>query len=379
MPPNPASRSPLASVPTIAQPAATASARRRRRRRQRRVVQRTQPRRSRRQARGAVRSQPAMTVDPCTAKYAQALVEPWDSPPGACLPAAFPVPSGRRKLFARFTVATSSGGFGFIAISPGRCVSNDGGGVLGPPQTTASIYYSAAAYAGNTLAFTTATTGCNAVYLNSDYGSTDTGIKYRLVSIGVKITNTTTALNTGGVAYCLVEPDHKNLGAASEADLAKYDQCRVAPISLDCPQVTLLGGNPTDPAEMEFNPMPSAVPSFPWEQYCMAVILRTSAVSNFYVDVTAHVEYIGTSVRSKEVDNASVAGLSAVSSAFQSVTAKLIDPHADKKLYYDTVLRYATMAGAAIPVALAAATGFSTSLTGVATSLGRTAVSAALH
>lgn len=319
-----------------------------------------------------------MTVDPCTAKYAHALVEPWDSPPGACLPAAFPIPSGRRKIFARFTVGTSSGGFGFVVISPGRFVSNDGAGTSSP-DTTAGAFYSSSAFAGTALTYTTATTGCVAVSSNSDYGSSDSSIKYRLVSIGVKITNTTTALNTGGVAYCLVEPDHKNLGAATEADLALYDQCRVTPIALDCPQVTLLGGNPVDPTEMDFDAMPSGAPSNPWEQYCMAVILRTSAVSNFYVDITAHVEYIGTSVRSKEVDNASVAGLSAVASAFQSVTSKLIDPHADKKLYYDTVLRYATMAGAAIPVALAAATGFSTSLTGVATSIGRTAVSAALR
>lgn len=362
-----------ASVPTIATPAATASARRRRRRRQQRAAPRIPRGQRRARQRGAAARLPAMTVDPCTVKYARAIVDPWDCDPGACLPSGFPLPSGRRKLFSRFTMDTSDAGMGFVLVSPGRFASSNGNGTA---ATGSGVYYSANNYAGSTFAANTATTGCFAAQSNSDY-DTSSGVRYRTVSLGIRLTNTTAVLDSGGVAYCLTEPDHKNMTSFGASDMAAYDQCRVEPITLDGRKVSVLLGSPTDPLETEFTALPTGAPTIPLENYVIGIITRCPGHCSFFVEVTAHYEFIGTSVRSKEVDNASPAGMSAVASAFQTLTAKLINPAADKTLFYQTVLKYATLAGAAVPTAIALATGASQGLVAGASRAGLSALNRA--
>lgn len=68
------------------------------------------------------------SVHPCIAQYCSALVDPRNTPEGACVPWGFPLPSYRVKVSARgtFQLGTTGQGFAYMAIP----MSNDTGSII---------------------------------------------------------------------------------------------------------------------------------------------------------------------------------------------------------------------------------------------------------
>lgn len=124
-----------------------------------------------------------------------------------CTPGA---PSLKTWSFARGEFATGTTGFGFIMISPRDGVTAD----------RDAIWCSSATYAGTTT--TTAAAGVvaartNSPYLASSFSANDTGSRYRVVSVGLRIRYSGTSLNRGGFVLSLHHPQHNDLNGLTYA------------------------------------------------------------------------------------------------------------------------------------------------------------------
>ena len=63
-------------------------------------------------------NQPVLKIADCTAHYIKTLMNPFDSPAGACLPAdMFPLPSQKIKTFIRGQCILGTTGYGFCNAS----------------------------------------------------------------------------------------------------------------------------------------------------------------------------------------------------------------------------------------------------------------------
>jgi len=151
----------------------------------------------------------------CCAKYAFAISDPF-SPlsTGVCVPSGQATATHKVTGFVRFDSKIGTAGFAYIAISPS--------GARDAPQ----LFVTGAAYNGTTVAITSTVagffaTGLNPISVSNLPYSVDNltvrsaedsqEVACRVVSAGVAVQYTGTALNQSGMAYMYRDPAHKNV------------------------------------------------------------------------------------------------------------------------------------------------------------------------
>jgi len=154
----------------------------------------------------------------CTKLYAASLVDPsGDHSKGACLPAGFPMPSQKIRVFARGFMSTGTTGDGFIFWRP--VLVND----------AISLTHSTALSVGTAATLFNAFTNLNtALIAKIPYTTAQlTGglVEGRLVSACVRVRYSGTEDLRSGVVSLFEDPDHLDVAGSTANSISLFDSC----------------------------------------------------------------------------------------------------------------------------------------------------------
>lgn len=246
----------------------------------------------------------------CARKYAASLADPFEGPPGACIPDAPALMTGRYRVFARGTFTTSSNaaalGRGFIWTTPLNTAFSD----------VAGIYISIPA--GTSPTFTIAVAGAVPVFTNSQFvqASISVGaLRWRVVSHGIRIKFNGNQLNRGGTIVGLHEPSHESLVGKDPATMLTYAEAVQFAVTDTDDWITLIYRPVTD---NDFNYV-SAVANFGaggnggYMGFMVQSHDSTGAnIQSFEYEVYTNIEIQGSLVQNKIPSHVDVVGLGAI-------------------------------------------------------------------
>lgn len=292
----------------------------------------------------------------CAAKYAIAIVDPWNPEvEGVCVPSNPARPTFKVTSYLRGTMAIGTGGVGFVAVSP--CLAND----------RVAAYFTNGLYTGTSI-------NCSATLgAVGTYGATMTNLPYgaaslttsnpyevypisgRIVSCGLSIRYTGTELNRGGLTFCYSDPDHEsvntltpdNLGAKLEtsiegntpdrsscwvsASAIRADELTFPDVSQNTAQVdvNLLTVYPFSSA----NSVTSAAGDLAYGAPIMAAAVTGTSGNTYEFEYVQHSEFIGAAAQPFLTQNSSDAtGLALVQTAAGRLpSAKRANPNVSLK------------------------------------------------
>lgn len=169
--------------------------------------------------RGTMTAQAHRGHPACTRLYGASLVDPSGvNSKGACLPAGFPMPSQKIRVFARGFLSTGTTGDGFIMWKP--ILAND---VVDTIVTTSAASVGTAA-----TAFTAFTNPVNSVISKIPYTTaqlTGLNVEGRLVSGCIRIRYSGTEDSRSGVVSLFEDPDHFTTSTQSANGISLFDSC----------------------------------------------------------------------------------------------------------------------------------------------------------
>jgi len=154
----------------------------------------------------------------CTKLYAASLVDPSGvSSKGACLPAGFPMPSQKIRVFTRGLMSTGTTGDGYISWQP-----TIGSTTTGVAVTSAiSVGTPATAFNAFTNLIQTAITKIP----YTDAQITGGNVQGRLVSGCVRVRYAGTEDARAGIVSLFEDPDHLSVLTLSTNTMSTFDSC----------------------------------------------------------------------------------------------------------------------------------------------------------
>jgi hypothetical protein len=243
----------------------------------------------------------------------EASVNPFDTPEGACLPAdLFPLPSYKRVIYSKGTLATGASGFGYIALQPSA--ANDFNGIN---------YTTAPSIGGATTTFSAYTGLQGAAFTNGPYADLDITsgqVAFRSVAYGIRVRCTASAMSRGGSYVCCESQNHDGLVSTQNFNsLKSLQQSRTygIPFLVDPDQwdASVCDSGPVLPQELQFvNSAGSLVPNV-----LIIAISSAAAGMTFDWEVYHHVEYIGR-ITQKTPSHADAVGFGAAVEAMKGHT-----------------------------------------------------------
>lgn len=223
----------------------------------------------------------------CTKKYAASLIDPsGEYSKGACLPAGFPMPSQKIRVFARGFMSTGTTGDGVIYYAPQ--LANDVQFLLF--TTAASVGTAATAFS----AFTgkDATTRLTKIpYSNASL--TGQTVEGRLVSACLRVRYAGTEDARSGVVSLFEDPDHLAVDGLTTNGISAFDSCGKQRVYGDGAWHQINWSGPCKQAEQEY------ISTAFYSNYCLCIAISgtTSAgvlgPAPFEWEVWENLEYIG--------------------------------------------------------------------------------------
>lgn len=249
---------------------------------------------------------PENLLTPCARLYAEALVDPWNTPCGACVPDENTNVTRRAKYFYRANFTIGSGGYGFAAVNPAAFAFSN----------YDSVAITSSAFAGSAISQDLTETGVVGGSSNSEfeYASND-DIKYRIVAGGIRWCYTGSELVRGGSCVALMEPQDSGLEGSSEADIAAYQETRICSAGnrdWDCVLWQPVAAASRDFLDGIGNAAANNAGTLP-----LAVVLSGTPSgggngnASYTVEIVFHYEWIGSNVTGKEPSHADVPALAA--------------------------------------------------------------------
>lgn len=297
---------------------------------------------------------------PCTANYLRYRVSPfdiWDNKPEEpaweksygplkelpCIPSFPPIMSRKVFTFLKGDFFAGTTGTAFIAFAPWRLAAdysllqNDSPGLIYSTAASTSNTYPAM----DTAAAPLPATGL--ANLNSDidaaalvFSSASTsGIKYRVVAAGLRVTYTGTSLNMSGGMHICETPDHASLSTMSSAGLSVLPSYFFKDVNKEW---TTLTYSPVHPPEFEYmadafvNPITiastnSVAPNEITRHHMGFLITGAQPSAPFRFEAITFLEVIGAEVRGKTRSSSDPTGLSKVTETLIPETSKAISDH----------------------------------------------------
>lgn len=201
----------------------------------------------------------------CAARYASALLDPENTPVGACVPWGFPTPSQKGKGYTSGRMALGTTGYGFVTMQ--RNMSNDGTAVS---YTTATSVGGAGTSLG---AFTNlgTSTYANLPYPAASFGANSGSVRGRSVAQILKVRYAGTEANRNGTVYMYEDAQHADLSGRSPAGITGSGIRSSERPRMDGSWHTVLLSGPATEVEAEFG-----TSSLLGSAYCCAVIVGTA-------------------------------------------------------------------------------------------------------
>lgn len=270
----------------------------------------------------------ALKISDCAAKYAVAIVDPWDRfASGACVPAPPSRPSYKVRGFTRGILNLSgTSGVGFIALSPALC--ND----------FAQIWYTDSNFTGTAITATmTATPGVNPAgianlpfsraQLTTLDANNNAAVQGRIVSAGIAIKYIGTELNRGGRIICYSDPGHGSINGATSASLGskleaefstpgpQRSKCWIVANAIDSTELSYADSDTSDPGAeatiklvypfSQGEPLSNTAGDLNYGQPIMGAVITGVKGDAYEFEVILHVEYIGAAAQSQLTPNMS--------------------------------------------------------------------------
>lgn len=253
-----------------------------------------------------------LKVAECTAHYLMTVMDPFDTPAGACLPAdMFPLPSQKLKVFLRGTCVLGTTGYGFCNAA--MVLSND---TTASATTTATSVMTGATllsavtnlglYTFAQLPWTIAQVNANAV-------------QGRGVALGLRIRYSGTEAGRNGTMLFYEDPDHASIASLSYDTISARVNAYTCRPPGDGSWETVLYSGPVNPNELEFRN----------ENYLFAQNVSSALVccikgvagDTYEFEVFEHIEAIGVQTTGKTPSHADSASYGKAQETLKSASA----------------------------------------------------------
>jgi len=229
-------------------------------------------------------------VPDCAEHYFGALVNPFDSIAGACVPCdLFPLPSQKIRSFIRQSVQIGAQGIGYIIVTP--VGANDVTCCRTTTATSAGDLATAMGAFSNLALFTMP----QIPYKTSDLTGSNTPVAARVVGLGVRVKYIGQLLNRNGFVTAFEDPDHRDVSSRTPSLINASNYSEIRRVDSDEWDIQTCWSGPVTPVELEFvnNTVLSAEPN------CMVIVLNGTAGDKYEFELVQHTEFIGTTVPSK--------------------------------------------------------------------------------
>jgi len=224
----------------------------------------------------------------CAVHYGSALLDPFNTTEGVCVPKFPAIESAKRVIFAK---------------GVGQCVNYNGGIVAVPMagNDSAGISFSQPGWVPSAVGALPKGTDTNvgssslaSDYTEASFATASGDVQCRCVAYGIRVRYTGTELNRGGSVYTLEEPDHASLSGVVVTDLRKYKATTASKFGDDW--VTVLY-QPRFPADFGYHG--NALGQTVNDKFLAISIQAAFASAPFEWEVFAHYEFIGRPVTGK--------------------------------------------------------------------------------
>jgi hypothetical protein len=272
-------------------------------------------------------------------------------PQPACIPTYPASPSRKLWQITRFNFSTGASGGGMLALAPVRLANNYSGAF----NSNCPIAVSSTAWGGNGSVFATMDSwaavapdaGINMLNVSSEFTQTDLAfvgssadlnnvVKYRPVSVGMRVKYIGTAMNRSGTIHCVHTPNHESLSGLTIDYLSNTPSYFAQDVTDNW---VTLQYCVVDPEEVEYK-MDGIVNSAAITSQ-NAGIIATRAVLNHYMgfmifgsfsqpwsaEIIQHFEVIGPPIVGKTKTNVDIGGLSAVSNVINPANVSVMSQH----------------------------------------------------
>lgn len=190
------------------------------------------------------------TISMCALKYASALLDPENTPVGACVPWGFPANTFKAKGFSAGRMACGTSGVGFFGLTP--VATNDTGATLATSSTSVGT-------TGTALnAFTNTIPGLAANLPVSIAQYTAQSLSSRCVSAIAKVRYAGTEAGRNGTIYCFEHPDHLTCDTMTPQQILQSTQRTDERPRMDGSWHSVLWSGPVVGAEAELAARPGS-------------------------------------------------------------------------------------------------------------------------
>lgn len=251
----------------------------------------------------------ALCLSQCASDYALSLSNPF-VPRNACVPAQFPIPSGKYSAYNVGTMTTSLvNGWGYVCIDPINMVQQSLGSVL----YTTSTYNSPGFLIENSSFAGVQAATTNSVHSSTFFGTTPGLAQFRIVSAGLRLTYADTNLTRGGRYIAFHDPNHETVVTSSRGFLYNNNRSLNCPIT-DAPiTVTYF---PVEPDNLNFGAPtivdPTTVGANAPRFYMIIGASSAEPEAEFFYEAYVNYEAQGRQIRTQTPSHSDPVGFSAV-------------------------------------------------------------------
>lgn len=310
-------------------------------------------------------------LTPCAAKYAIAIVDPWDrNAMGCCVPSNPSRPSRKAHGYVRGTAVVGEGGVGWILVSPN--LANDIPCIYHTVKNYSNLESSMTPYTlGSITAGVLQATATNLPFTKSQLANEDgtfatVGVVGRMISASLSVQYTGTELNRSGLITCYAHPTHENLAGTTFSAFDSKLEANISPAGRQKCRISTCAVTDDETSYQDFFPLENESQDyirmlFPFsrQNYLqtaggtligaapMAVKFTGVPGQTFFYEYITHVEFVGTLADAAATQNDSdPIGLSIVQAAFSNLAlAKASQPNKSlgslmKKELLDAAKRY---------------------------------------
>lgn len=253
----------------------------------------------------------------CARHYGETLINPFDSPAGACVPVLPCLNTAKRKIFCRGTGFCQSNGFGGLT-----CYTSLAG------DTPAAIYTTGTG-ASNTMTWDPAhmtKTPPNSELTAANFS--DQLVQARIVGLGIRLRYIGKEVDMNGSVFALEEPNHGKTDTMNIDDLRAYDRVKTKPFSREW---VVAAWQPVLPIETAFSNNAYASPfSTPTNPLIILISCQGSGTAGnpslpFEWEYYAHYESIGVQARGKSESHIAPVQAQRVMAAMQKAPTEVFD------------------------------------------------------
>jgi hypothetical protein len=253
----------------------------------------------------------------CARHYGETLLNPFDSPAGACVPVLPCLDTAKRKIFCRGTGYVQSNGFGGLT-----CYTSLAG------DTPAAIYTTGTG-SSNTMTWDAA--HMNKISPNSELTAADFSaqqVQARIVGLGIRLRYTGKQVDMNGSVYALEEPNHGKTDTMNVEDLRAFDRVKTQPFTREW---VVAAWQPVLPLETAFSNNAYASP-FPTPTNPLIILIACQGSGTagnpslpFEWEYFAHYEAIGIQARGKSESHIAPVQAQRVMAAMQKAPTTVFD------------------------------------------------------